>query len=251
MLKVLSYDCSRQLFISMSYLFWTSNIALKKWPALWPVYGRMHRYLSMGIPFSLMYRIIIDNWSISIISGVESNTRKKIGFYLCYNLFWGWMDEMSLTSDELRCGLLQPVWDLDRRLIRRQLVSQFWYLDKWGVHHFAKILPEVLFDRKLGGHCTHDWFYMHQVPLAYTVIFSQWRVSNPGSPVSSLTFYRLSCHGPNKFCQILANYFEEFFVGRRGQIFSWPGFPYIAIWLVKRISNSDINVIQIIMTLYA
>ena len=33
--------------------------------------------------------------------------------------------------------------------------------------------PRGIFDRELGGHCTHDGFYMHQVPLAYMVIFGQ------------------------------------------------------------------------------
>ena len=28
--------------------------------------------------------------------------------------------------------------------------------------------PRAIFDRELGGHCTHDGFYMHQVPLAYS-----------------------------------------------------------------------------------
>ena len=27
--------------------------------------------------------------------------------------------------------------------------------------------------RKLGGHCTHERFYMHQVPLAYLAVFRQ------------------------------------------------------------------------------
>ena len=30
-----------------------------------------------------------------------------------------------------------------------------------------------IIDRELGGHCTHDGFYMHQVPLAYMVVFGQ------------------------------------------------------------------------------
>ena len=30
----------------------------------------------------------------------------------------GWMDEMGLTSDELRSGLLPTVWEPARRLIR-------------------------------------------------------------------------------------------------------------------------------------
>ena len=29
----------------------------------------------------------------------------------------------------------------------------------------------------LGGHCTHDGFYMHQVPLVYMVVFGQRRRS--------------------------------------------------------------------------
>ena len=28
-----------------------------------------------------------------------------------------------------------------------------------------------IFDRELGGHCTHDGYYMHQVPLAYMTVF--------------------------------------------------------------------------------
>ena len=33
--------------------------------------------------------------------------------------------------------------------------------------------PRGIIDRELGGHCTHDGFYMHQVPLAYMVVFGQ------------------------------------------------------------------------------
>ena len=33
--------------------------------------------------------------------------------------------------------------------------------------------PRDIFDRELGGHCTHNGFYMHQVPLAFMVVFSQ------------------------------------------------------------------------------
>ena len=81
--------------------------------------------------------------------------------------FWidRWMDKMGLTSDELGSGLLPTVWDSARRLIRKQLVLQFWSLNKWPVHNFAKVPPEVLFDRERGGHCTRDWFHIHQVPL--------------------------------------------------------------------------------------
>ena len=34
--------------------------------------------------------------------------------------------------------------DSIRRLIRRQLVSQFWSLDKWRGYHFAKVPPVIL-----------------------------------------------------------------------------------------------------------
>ena len=37
-----------------------------------------------------------------------------------------------------------------------------------------------IIDRELGGDCTHAGFYMHQAPLAYMVVFSQRRTSNPG-----------------------------------------------------------------------
>ena len=40
-------------------------------------------------------------------------------------LMHGWIDEMVLTSDELRSGFLPTVWDLTRRLIWRQMISQF------------------------------------------------------------------------------------------------------------------------------
>ena len=33
--------------------------------------------------------------------------------------------------------------------------------------------PRGIIDRKLGGRCTHDEFYMHQAPLAYMVVFGQ------------------------------------------------------------------------------
>ena len=29
------------------------------------------------------------------------------------------------------------------------------------------------FEKKNGGHCTHDGFYMHQMPLVYMAVFSQ------------------------------------------------------------------------------
>ena len=34
-------------------------------------------------------------------------------------------------------------------------------------------IPRGIFDRELGGHCTHDGFCMHRVPLAYIVVFGQ------------------------------------------------------------------------------
>ena len=89
-----------------------------------------------------------------------------------------WMDEMGFMSNELSRGLLPTVWDSIRRLIRRQVVSQFWSLDKWRIHHFAKVPSEVLFHRKLERHCTHGWFHMHQAPFSPMVVFSQRRASN-------------------------------------------------------------------------
>ena len=47
-----------------------------------------------------------------------------------------------------------------------------------------------IFDRELGGHCTHDGFCMHLVLLAYMVVFGQRRAMNLGPPVSSSTLYR-------------------------------------------------------------
>ena len=84
----------------------------------------------------------------------------------------------SVTTDKLRCGLLRMVGSI---------VSQFWFLDKWRVRHFAKVPTEVLFNREPGGHFTNDWFYMHQTLLAYMVVFSQRRASNPDALVSSPT----------------------------------------------------------------
>ena len=55
--------------------------------------------------------------------------------------------------------------------------------------------PTGIIDKELGEHCTHDWFYMHQVLLACMMIFSQWRASNPGTSVSSPKLYRLGYHG--------------------------------------------------------
>ena len=46
--------------------------------------------------------------------------------------------------------------------------------------------PRVIIGRELGGHCTHDWFYMYQTPLAYMVVFNQWRVSNPDTQPTGL-----------------------------------------------------------------
>ena len=37
--------------------------------------------------------------------------------------------------------------------------------------------PRGIIDREFGEHCTHDRFYMHQVPLVYMLIFSQWPAS--------------------------------------------------------------------------
>ena len=54
-----------------------------------------------------------------------------------------------LTSDELSSGLLPTVWESTRRLIRRQVVSQFWSLDKWRGYHFAKISPEYIWQGTL------------------------------------------------------------------------------------------------------
>ena len=55
---------------------------------------------------------------------------------------------------------------------------------------FCQGTPRGIIDRELGGHCTHDGFYMHQAPLAYMVVFSQRWASNPCPPVSSPTLYR-------------------------------------------------------------
>ena len=108
----------------------------------------------------------------------------------------GWMDVKCLTSDELLGGLLPTVWESSQRLIERQYISQIWSLDKWRGHHFAKVPPRGIIDRKLG----HEGFYMHQAPLAYMVVFSQRRASNPGSPVSSPTLYRLGYHDQAILC---------------------------------------------------
>ena len=37
----------------------------------------------------------------------------------------------------------------------------------------CQVTPRGIIGRELGGHCTHDGFYMHQVPLAYMVVFGQ------------------------------------------------------------------------------
>ena len=68
--------------------------------------------------------------------------------------------------------------------------SQLWSVPEgiapplWYPHRYN-------FGWELGGHCTHDRFYMHQVPLAYMAVFAR-RASNSGSPV----LYRLSDCGP-------------------------------------------------------
>ena len=50
-------------------------------------------------------------------------------------------DVRCLKSGELRNGLLPAAWESTRR---RQLVSQFWSLDKWRGHQFAKVPQEIL-----------------------------------------------------------------------------------------------------------
>ena len=50
---------------------------------------------------------------------------------------------MGLTLDELRSELLPMARESTRRLIQRQLVSQFRSLDKWRDHHFAKVSTVV------------------------------------------------------------------------------------------------------------
>ena len=55
--------------------------------------------------------------------------------------------------------------------------------------------PRGIIDKEFGGHCTHDGFYVHQVPLAYMVVFSQRRATNPGPPALNLTLYGPGYHG--------------------------------------------------------
>ena len=64
-------------------------------------------------------------------------------FFFCFFNGWMWY-VMCLTSEKLHNELFLSVWESTRRLIRRQLVSQFWSLGKWRGHHFAKVPPEVL-----------------------------------------------------------------------------------------------------------
>ena len=42
-------------------------------------------------------------------------------------------------------------------------------------------IPRGIIDRELGGHCTHDEFYMR----TYMVVFGQRQTSNPGLLVSN------------------------------------------------------------------
>ena len=60
----------------------------------------------------------------------------------------------------------------------------------------CKGTPRSIIDRELEGHCTHDWFYMHQTPSAYMVVFSLLRALNPGPSASSPMLYRLGYHDP-------------------------------------------------------
>ena len=98
----------------------------------------------------------------------------------------------SVTTDKLRCGLLRMVGSI---------VSQFWFLDKWRVRHFSKVHLEILLDRELEGLCTHNWFYMHQAPLAYMMVFRQ--VTSPslclGNPrgIIDRDLRGLILHAPN------------------------------------------------------
>ena len=55
-----------------------------------------------------------------------------------------WMDWWEVFNIERATQwLLLTVREWTRRLFRRQLVSQFWSLDKWRVHHFVKVSLEV------------------------------------------------------------------------------------------------------------
>ena len=131
--------------------------------------------------------ILIRRWLLKFsffINYKIKHTSLKIGIW-CTSLWsWGWCDAMCLTSEELWSGLLPTIWGPTRRLIRRQLVSQIWSLDKWRGHHFARVSPEVLLTGIIGGHCTHDGFHMHHALLAYMVVFSQRKASNPSHLVS-------------------------------------------------------------------
>ena len=72
---------------------------------------------------------------------------------------------MGFTSDAMQCAFadglgFNPKADLDGLAI---------VIFRWRIHHSAKVSSEVLFNRELGGHCTHDWFYMHQSAISLHV----------------------------------------------------------------------------------
>ena len=59
--------------------------------------------------------------------------------------------------------------------------------------------PRDIFDRELGGHCAHDGFYLHQVPLEYMAVLAR-RGSNPGPPIRSCVVYSTDWVNVAPFC---------------------------------------------------
>ena len=117
-----------------------------------------------GIINRLFFYTLFTKLCILIKTGVDTFVKWKfdnicISFFLIIKqkCFWknknsgdmvnqknvdGWMDEMGLTSDELRSGLLPTDWNSTQSLISRQLISQFWSLDKvayWDIDGYRNL----------------------------------------------------------------------------------------------------------------
>lgn len=77
MLLALSCDCPWQLFESMDCQFKTSNTAFANCSDLCPELGKNLKNRSTVLPFPYTYLITNDNWSVWLISGVESTIKEK------------------------------------------------------------------------------------------------------------------------------------------------------------------------------